>query len=174
MNYQKLEVGQLYKSGITNYAEGTKFDFQQSGAALELYFSKPTNDEIQDIKRGRFEIGFYECGNIIFLLFKFGGWQWMDAPYTVHLSMPFTFEDPEPGTGYSLNVSLIDAATGILRGIRYVGLSTDFSQKFKDAVNRQKLKTFNLSLYNSEIQQVYGNYSTQDLVKRADVFCRIK
>jgi hypothetical protein len=124
MEYQKFEVGQLFKPGVTNYGEGSKFDFQQSGAVLELCFNRPTGDEIQDVTRGRFEVGFHERGNVIFMLFRFGGWQWMDAPYTVHLSAPFTFEDPKPGTGYGMSIFLIDAASGILRGMRYAALST--------------------------------------------------
>ncbi|MFA5322147.1 MAG: hypothetical protein WC373_05680, partial [Smithella sp.] len=142
MKFQKFEVGQPYKPGTTHYSEDTRFDFQQSGAVLELYFNRPTGDEIQDVTRGRFEIGFYDRGSVIFMLFKFGGWRWMDAPYTVHLSAPFTFEDPTPGTGYGLSIFLIDAATGILRGMRYVSLSTEFSQKFKFSVERQKEKPF--------------------------------
>jgi hypothetical protein len=174
MQFEKFEVGQLYKPGTTKYGEGTKFDFTEAGAVLELYFNKPTGDEIQDVTRGRFEIGFYERENIVFMLFRFGGWQWMDAPYTVHLSQPFTFEEPKPGTGYGLSIFLIDAATGILKGMRYVGLSTDFSRMFKDAVERQKTMTFDKSLYEYEIKQTYDTFDTKNLVNRADVFCRIK
>jgi hypothetical protein len=174
MQFEKFEVGQPYKPGTTKYGEGTRFDFLQSGAILELYFSRPSIDEIEDIKAGRFEIGLCERGNIIFMLFRFGNWQWMDAPYTVHLPQPFTFEDPKPGTGYGLSIFLVDAATGILEGMRYVALSTDFSRKFRDAVERQKSKPFDHDAYNMELQQVYSNYSTEDLVKRADAFCRIK
>ena len=174
MQFQKFEVGQLYKPDVTKYSEGTKFNFQQGGAVLELYFNRPTGDEIQDVTRGSFEIGFYERGCIIFMLFKFGGWQWMDAPYTVHLSQPFTFEELQPGTGYGLSIFLVDAATGILRGMRYVGLSTDFSRKFKYVVERQKANPFDQAAYIAEIQQFFQNYTTEDLVKRADVLCQIK
>lgn len=171
---REFKVGELYKPGITQYMQGTRFDFLQSGAILELYFHRPTGDEIQDVTRGKFEIGFYERGSVIFVLFRFGGWQWMDAPYSVHLSQPFTFEELKEGTGYGLTVFLIDSATGILRGIRYVGLPTDFSRKFREAVERQKTKPFDKATYDAEIEQVYRSYSPADLAKYADAFCKIK
>ncbi len=52
----KYEVGKLYKDNVTRYAEGTKFDFTQSGAVLELYFERPSNKEIEDVKSGKFEL----------------------------------------------------------------------------------------------------------------------
>ena len=60
---REFKVGELYKPGITQYIQGTRFDLLESGAFFELYFQR------------------------------------------------------------------IDSATGILRGIRYVGLPTDFSRK---------------------------------------------
>ena len=172
--YQSCEVGKLYKEGVTCYQEGTKFDFIQSGALLELYFKRPTEKEIEDVREGKFELGFYEKDNIIFMLFKFGNGIYMDAPYSVHLSQPFEFMELEPGLGFGLTILLVDTTTGILKSIRYVGLSTDFSQRFKKSVERQKDCSFNKNEYSLRIQNVYQNYSTTDLVSRADAWCKIK
>lgn len=174
MQFEQFEVGKLYKTGITQYDEGPKFDFLQSGAVLNLYYIRPTAREIEDITAGRFELGFTEKDGIIFMLFRFGSGQHMDAPYSVHLSAPFTFETLQEGMGFGLSIFLVDASTGILRGMRYVGLSTDFSQRFKKSVERQKLLSFNKATHQKAIEQVYANYSTSDLVQRADSWCRIK
>lgn len=174
MEFEQFKVGQLYKHDVNKYDEGTKFDFMQSGAIFEIYFSRPTGDEIQDVTRGCFEIGFFEYNNIIFMLFRFGCLYWMDAPYTVHLSAPFTFYEPKPGTGYGLSVFLIDAATGIIKGMRYVGLSTEFSNKFRNAVELQRQLPFKSSDYFASINHINQNYSTRDLVKRASSWCKFK
>jgi len=58
LEFEQFKVGQLYKHDVNKYDEGTKFDFMQSGAIFEIYFSRPTGDEIQDVTRGHFEIGF--------------------------------------------------------------------------------------------------------------------
>jgi len=169
----KYEVGQLFRPGIIRYNEETHFDFLQNGAVLTLFFDRPTPQEIEDVRSGRFEIGFCEKSGIIFMLFRFGSGQYMDAPYNVHLSRPFTFEDPEPGMGYGLTVFLVDAATGILQAIRYVGLSRDFSNRFQKVVERQKEEPFNRAEYDAKLNYIYRNYSTRDLLKFADAWCKI-
>ena len=170
----KYEIGQLFQPGVTRYNEETRFDFLQDGAVLMLFFNHPTPQEIEDIRSGRFEIGFCEKSGIIFMLFRFGSGQYMDAPYSLHLSKPFTIEKPELGMGYGLTVFLVDAATGILKAIRYVGLSRDFSNRFRKAVERQKEESFNCAEYDAKLNYIYKNYTTKDLVKFADAWCRIK
>jgi len=165
----KYEIGQLFQPGVTRYNEETRFDFLQDGAVLMLFFNHPTPQEIEDIRSGRFEIGFCEKDSIIFMLFRFGSQPYIDAPYTVHLSHEFEFMDLQQDMGYGLNIFLVDAATGILKVIRYVGLSTDFSNRFRKAVERQKHAAFDKESYNAAISQIYRNYSTDDLVKQAVV-----
>jgi hypothetical protein len=171
---KKYEVGQLFQPNITRYKEETRFDFIQDGAVLMLFYNRPDPQEIEDVRSGRFEIGFCEKNGIMFMLFRFGSGPYMDAPYTAHLSKPFTFEDPEPGMGYGLTVYLVDATTGILYAIRYVGLSRDFSNRFRRAVERQKKTSFNRTEYDLKLSNIYRNYSTKDLLKYADAWCKIK
>lgn len=171
---RSFEVGKLLEEGITRYNEGVKFDFQQSGPVLLLFFNRPTEKEVESIKKGKLEIGFYVKDEVIFMLFKFQSLEWMDAPYSVHLSNPFTFDDIEPGQGFGLTIFLVDASTGILRALRYSGLSTDFSFKLQDAILNQKNLPFDAVVYNQKFMSIYNNYSTSDLVQRADVFCRIR
>lgn len=174
MKLQKFEVGKLYREGITKYQEGPRFDFTQSGAILEIYYNRPTEQEIQNIRCGKFELGFVEKDGIIFMIFKFGSGQYMDTPYTIYLSQPFEFMELESGLGFSLSIHLVDASTGILKVIRFVGLSTDFSKRFQKAVERQKSFKFNKEEYYKMIDKIYRNYSTNDLVIRADAWCKIK
>lgn len=171
---QKLEVGQLLQEGKTKYQEGVIFDFQQAGPLLYLFFNSPTETEIESIKKGEFEIGFYQKDEVIFIMAKFEGMPWMDAPYSVHLSTPFAFEDIQEGQGFGLTTLLVDASTGILKAIRYSGLSTRFSQKLRGAIEAQNTIPWNEIKYNQKINEVYGNYSTDDLVLRADAICKIK
>ncbi|HRC81221.1 MAG TPA: hypothetical protein PLF27_07530 [Sedimentibacter sp.] len=170
----KLEVGQLLQNGITSYQEGIRFDFHQSGPILYLYFSRPKEKEIESIKSGKFDFGFYFKDEIIFILAKFQGMPWMDAPYSVHQSQPFTFQDIQDGKGFGLTTLLTDADTGILKVIRYSGLSTIFSKRFKDAIDTQKNMPFDKEIYCKKINAIYGNYKTKDLVTRADAIDKIK
>lgn len=171
---QKLKVGQLLQEGKTKYQEGVIFDFQQAGTLLYLFFNSPTETEIESIKKGEFEIGFYQKDEVIFIMAKFQGMPWMDAPYSVHLSQPFEFQEITEGKGFGLTTLLVDANTGILKAIRYSGLSTEFSRKLRIAIENQKNISWDERSYNQKIDMIYDNYSTYDLVRRADAICKVK
>jgi hypothetical protein len=174
-----LEVGQLFEPGRTRYQETVKFEFTPGGPVLLIYFERPNQKEIAAIRSGKFKFGFYEhdIGSVIFTLSKFEGLKWMDAPYSIHLSPPFEFApelDTDQNLGFALQIFLIDAATGILHVIRYVGLGHDFSVKFKEALQRQKAVNFNQAAYNLKIDDAYKRYSTDDLVSYAKWFYTVK
>jgi hypothetical protein len=170
----KFEVGKLFEEGKTQYSEGTRFDFRQDGAVLILFFDRPTSQEIEQIKTGRFEIGFFEKDEIIFMLSRLGSMNYIDAPYSVHLSKPFSFDELREGMGFGLNIFLVDASNGILKALRYIGLSTDFSCRLQKAIVGQKTMKFDRRAYDMKLQHIYANYSTNDLVGRAEAWCRIK
>lgn len=174
MRMQKLEVGQLLQEGKTKYQEGVIFDFQQGGPILYLFFNRPTEKEIEAIQKGKFQVGIYCRDEVIFILTKFESMSWMDAPYSIHLSQPFEFENITEGKGFGLTTLLVDSSTGILKAIRYSGLSTEFSRKLRNAIENQKSIPWDEKAYNQKINMVYGNYRTDDLVHRADIIYKIK
>ena len=170
----KYEIGKHFIEGITRYPEGTKFDFTQAGPALILFFDSPTEQEISGVKSGRAEFGFYFRDNIIFFLCKFEGTPWMDAPYSIHLSKPFFFDQMTETQGFGLQIFLVDAGTGILKVMRLVGLSNDFSRGLREAVEKQRMQPFNRAEYDRTINTLYANYTTKDFVDRADARCKIR
>lgn len=165
-----FEVGKIFEEGRTGYQEGVKFDFDNSGAVLFLFFSNPTEAEINSVKKGRLQIGVYENSKILFMLFKFEGMEWMDAPYNVHLSQPYELQSVSDGIGYSMTIFLINANTGILEAGRFIGWRSDMSRKFKEAIECQRSYKYNMDTYNKIVNQVYGNYSTKDMVSRANIY----
>ena len=167
---QKYEAGKLFKPGKTHYQEGIKFDFNQSGGALYIMYDRPTPKEIEEIRRGKLQLGILEKSDIIFLLFKFGSLPWMDAPYSCHLSEPYVFDKVEEGTGYGMTVFLIDASTGILKVIRQIGWPSKMSRLFTDYVIEQQSKPFDNMMYFRTVDSVYNNYSTNDMVRMAETF----
>ena len=166
MNYQYLEVGKPYDPEKKNYREEVKFDFGQSGATLIIAFNSPSVKEIDHIKNSDIEVGVYPKDELLFMLFKFGTLNWIDAPYSVHLSEPFTLEEIPEEMGYSLFIVLIDAATGIVKALRTIGLSTKFSRQLQKLILNQKMLPFDKNEYLNKIALINNNYSTKDLTKR--------
>lgn len=160
----KIEVGQLFKKDVTKYPEGARFDITDGGCNLCIYFSNPSDSEIKNIKEDRFKAGYYAEENAIFMLFKFGNLPWIDAPYSVHLSKSLTgFQLFDGWEGLALNIYLVDAATGILKAMRLIGLKTRFSIHIIDAVEKQKKMSF--ENYDINVRSIMSKYSTKDLVK---------
>jgi hypothetical protein len=173
MQLRHLEVGQLFEPGRTHYDEGVKFEFTQSGPMLLMFFDRPTTKEIESIRVGKFKIGFYDIDNIIFILAKFEGMKWIDAPYSVHLSQPFEFAkelEEQESLGFGLQIFLIDAATGILEVMRYVGLGHEFSVKLLDTILKQKEAPFDTGVYSFKLNEIYKRYSTDQLADYARWF----
>ena len=176
-NFRALEVGKPFEPGKTNYPEGVKFDFTEGGLVLLLFFAGPTEEEVEAVRAGGFKIGFFDIaildndtfkGNIIFLVFKFGDLPWMDVPFTIHLAQCKAPAEIEEGLGYGLQVLLIDAATGVLKGIRLVGLGTEWSRNFRQAILEQEAAGFDRRAYDAEIQRTYKMYRTRELVKMVE------
>jgi hypothetical protein len=167
MQLRRLEVGQLFEPSRTHYEEGVKFEFTQGGPILLICFNRPTEKEVESICSGNFTMKFYDTDNIIFMLFKFGSLNWIDAPYNIHLSPPFIFESMGETQGFGLQIYLINAATGILKVVRYVGLGHEFSIRLRDVILDQKLKPFDNGIYNFKINDIYKRYRPEDLAEFA-------
>jgi len=169
---RKFEVGQPFVEGVTHYQQGIKFDFDDSGARLMYFFPNPTEEEISHIRKGEYNFKVCEFSDLMFFLSKFGILHWEDAPYSPHLSPSVTFQTVTEGMGYSLSVFLVDAATGILRGLRLIGLPTKFSRQLRASIERYRQQPFDEDSYQNKIDEAYAKYSADDLVRIADYYCK--
>lgn len=162
------EVGELFKEGITRYQEGCIFDVTDGGAVLNLFYSTPSELEIEAAKSGTVQTKILYKNDIIFMLFKFIGQEWIDCPYTVHLSKNLTqLQEIENNTGYALNINLIDANTGILKVMRLIAIDNRRSKLLKKYIEQQKT-TFNKIEYNKNINTIYNTYTSKQLVQFAE------
>lgn len=171
--YTKLDVGKLFKQDTFAYQEGIKFGFDASGGDLYIYFKSPTSKEVQAIKKGVFNLKLLEMNNILFLLFKFGLEQWIDVPFSPHLSRNKDFipHNIENGMGYPLRVYLIDANTGILKVLKLIGLSTEISNEFREIYLKLRGNDFNAKEYDQMLNKIYSTYSTNQLVQLTRYKC---
>lgn len=163
-----LIVGEPLEENKRKYAEGLIFDTGKSGAKLLIFFNSPTSKEIDSVKNADIELRLCVLNDIIFILSKVGTNPWMDSPYSVHLAK-YKLEDlPETeqlNSGYGLPIILIDANTGIVKVIRYIGLSTEFSQKLNQEINKQYSLPFSEGKYHMSLNRIFNNYNTKDLLK---------
>lgn len=170
----KYEIGQIIEK-FKYHDEGVSFDITDDGATMIVFFGSPTTGEIEQFKSGKnFEIRFIELYDVIMITVKIGNLNWMDAPYSPHLSKNLTkFQLPNEKQGLGLTLILIDAITGEIKNIRLLGLSERFTRRLFGTALEQKMKDFNQFDYSNSINKIFSRYSTDEIVKLSKDFCKM-
>lgn len=171
--YNIFRVGEAIEE-FRGRSEGTLLDISDDGAVMFVFFNSPTAQEIEQFQgQKRFEIRLARIKNIMMFLAKIGNLEWMDFPYSPHLSKNLTeLKQLEAGVGLALTVMLVDALTGEVKAIRLLGLSERFTKVVFRAINEEKMKAWNQMEYNMNISDVYRKYSTKTLVNFARDYCK--
>lgn len=172
MAFDKLyafEVGKIIPE-FKNHAEETVFDIDDSGGKLLVFFNNPTQNEIAQFQKNiNFEIRSVEIQDVIMMTVKFGSLNWMDAPYTPHLSLGLTKAiEPKAGEGLTLFIMLIDVSTGAIKSLRVIGLSNEFTRNLLQSMRRVKEKEFLPDIYNINRERIFKMYKTTQIVKMSD------
>ena len=164
--FKKYEVGEFYEEAI-GHPEGCYFDITDEGAEMIVYFNSPTPKEIENFKsQNRFEMRLIVLSWIMVFVVKFGSLNWMDSPYTPHLSKRLSGPIPEAhdGKGLSLTVMLFDSATGKLKSFRLISLSEKFTNTIKKESDKLLRGNFDKREYEQSIALLFAKYSTKALV----------
>lgn len=171
---EKLEVGTIVEQ-FAGHAEGVHFDLDDSGASLKVFFNRPTADEVQQFEQGnRFEMRLTTLRNIMVFTFKIGNLEWMDAPYHPCLSTNLTKLEAVPDeSGYGMTILLIDAATGEVKHLRYISLSTKMSRIIKKYVDYLVKEPFDKHKYFSDINNLFAAYSTKKIASMSEVYYKL-
>lgn len=170
----KYEVGQIIDN-FKYHQEGVQFDISDDGATMIVFFQNPTHEEIAQFKPGRsFEIRFTELYKAIILTVKIGNLNWMDMPYSPHLSKNLTkFQIPNKGEGLKLTLILVNTDKGKVESIRLLGLSEQFTKKLFGIIMEQKIDGFDITEYSKSLDKIYSTYLTNQIVKLSKEYCRI-
>lgn len=108
------------------------------------------------------------------VLLKIGNLNWMDAPYSPHISKrkyPDVFQaEISDGSGYSLMLILLDSNSGIIKTLRFLGLSTRFSRELRKTSLRELQLAYDEEIYSQKLSQIYSQYTTNQLVKLSNIY----
>ena len=168
-----FEVGKTIEEW-KGHSEGTLFEVDDSGATLIVFFDSPTENEVDQFHEGKnFELRYSVIYDITMMTFKIGNLNWMDVPYEAHLSKNLNkFPIVSANQGLALTLMLVDGKTGIVKSLRLIGLSTDFSRKFIGHLMEAKMKEFNENDYKQRLMRVF-NLSTKQIADRKEAYCKI-
>lgn len=172
-----IEVGKLYIPGKTSYREAGEYNYRAGTHQLVLFYRDPLDEEVRDIQNGEATFAFaYEQPDILVFLYKFAGMGWSDAPYSIHFVPEAERTLPPVLTGEQrvlLNIVLVDAATGIVRAIRMISLSTLMSRKLHEFIAQQAAAQFDVEAYDVALAKLQQRLTPADLAKRAMATSRV-
>lgn len=169
MDLTKIEVGKVLNTQLPD-KDQCVMNMDSSGLSLLINFDNPTTNEIEQMKAEQpFEIRFVALNDIIYFTIKFGTLQWIDAPYSPHLSnLGAAWEEiTDDRLGYSLTIILTDARTRIVKNIRFVGLGNTFSKKLYESVKFVSSQTFDIINYDKALRAITYKYTSAQLANMA-------
>lgn len=158
--FLKVEVGQKI---LPPGKDQIQFDLTDSGAILLAQMRKPTSAEVRGYKNGVPQFRYIVINGVIYFLSRFGTLNWTDAPFHRDMAVNATkLPNPQEGEGLAVHVMLVDAATGVLKTQRVIGLSTKFTRELVEDILKQPI--MRQSQYLASVNSTYARYSTADMV----------
>lgn len=153
----------------------TLFDVTDMGANLLVVCKEPSIGEaLQFWVDSPIEVRMTEFKDVVFFSIKIGAMDWMDAPYSIHLSKNLHCSPRELcGDALKFSFWFADSDTGAIIGSRKVIAPPRFSEKFFKVIDEQlKWKDFNREVYDEKITEVYMKYSIKQLKDLSSVYFR--
>lgn len=166
-------VGKPYSSR-TRWPELAQYNYRGGDHELVLFLNNSTPSEIRDVGKGEAQFALYVERSLIIMLYKFGkSIPWSDAPFSIHLVPADQRILPPPVTGdYDgalLHILLVDASNGILKAMRALSLSAEFTTALHHAITEQAKMPFSQAAYNKELNGLYAGYSSDELAQMAPI-----
>jgi hypothetical protein len=171
MGLHCYQVGKPLVEGITEFATGAMFVYDESGAKLVLFMEHPTQAEMDAMQEGKLEFGLYTCEDVIVFLCRMGELSWIDAPYSAHLVAGGFEMDTAPAEwqGYGLSMFVVDSSTGLIQSMRLVALPHDYSIALRDSILAQQAMAYDAVQYDAHVTELFGKYSSDELAAMAQV-----
>lgn len=168
---QLLSVGKPYIPSRTRWLEATDYNFRCGSHELRLFFESPSDTEVRAITNGRAEFALYVEGDVIVLCYRFEPMGWSDQSFTWHLVPEDQREEPPDAHGAeraTLAVILVDAISGLVRGLRIVTFSAEFTRDLHDAIRAQARRPWpGENEYGRQLSSIYARLRTSDEIAYA-------
>lgn len=177
-----LEVGKPYIPGRSRWPEGCEYNYRGGENELRLSYGDPSPREVAAVQKGRALFGLYHEGDQVILCYRFGDLAWSDAPF--HLArlaaagVPAEERTPPPDPATLspesraiLQVVLVDAGPGIVRVLRAVTLSPEFTSALFGAIRDQASRPYDRASYEAGLDRIYRRYGSDQLAAACRVRC---
>jgi hypothetical protein len=171
------KVGMPFVLGVTSLPIGITYEYTPGGHALIICVADPTAHEILAVQKHEAAFGLLLRQSNLFVLTKFGRLSWKPSYYNWWINAPVMRPDPYSDLqrlkidgGIAVNVCLVNAANGLLKALRTVKCSLEFSREFLRLVCAQTRSPFDPWSHAQIVETFFDDFASgADVMK--DVLC---
>lgn len=164
---QVFKIGHPFSPDRSRWPVGPHLWMDEDGIRLALFLPDPSPAEIHEVYHGKIRFAWVERQMSGFLVFKIGQMPWADAPFSPGLALRGrTLELMERGLHHPVHLFLVDADSGILRGMRFFTWPAYFVNTVVESVRRIAARPFNNVAALAEQDQLYAQYPNGPSIAR--------
>jgi hypothetical protein len=159
------QIGEVYSAGHTEYSEATQYCYYDGAHDLVLFWANPSAQEVRGFNGQPVEFALYVQQPVLFLLYRITDvCEWSDVAYNIHQLRAEEQEVPTetPGDYARVQMTLVDAGTGIIRAKRIVRMGREMTQAMRQTLQQQAQIPFSRFDYEALVQQTYARYPDSD------------
>jgi hypothetical protein len=173
----RYAVGELYHPDRTSWQECGVYQWRGGAHELILFLESPTPREVEQVRQGPSEFALFCSQPVLICCYRFGSMPWSDSPYTIHL-VPAAerlapSDLPTPLSRDLLHVILVAAETGIIRALRAVTFSPEFTAILRQQIRAQAAQPWGPARYDAGLADLYRRYPTTERFVAA-ALCRCR
>jgi hypothetical protein len=177
MTLHPLSAGKPFSASRRSWPEGADYNYRSGVHELRLFVANPTPEEVAAVESGPVEFGMFVEPEGLFLVTRFGRSLSFDTSYQWHRVepadrvLPPPTEETSPALRALLAIILVDAATGLVRVLRTVTYSPEFTWAIHRAIADQAAAPFDAGVHERWADGML-RYSTAQLWDRCTTRCR--
>lgn len=172
-------VGQPYIADKREWQEGIDYNFVGGTHDLRLFLRHPTDEEVEAVSAQPFRVGVLVDQPVIILTFSAGdlhgdgsyAWQRM-VRATGDETLPYL---PKLNERALLHVTLVDAATGIVKALRAGTFSPAVTSLLHKAIREQAQAAatgeWDEAAFDRKVKQIYAAHGDMPLIQSAKAVC---
>lgn len=160
----RIQVGQLYSEGVTEYPERAEYNHTVNGHELRLFWKDPSPREVDMVLHGNIYLSISIHGPLIMFCYKIGEAPWSDCSFSIHLvppeyrKLPDLPEKDAAADRHLLLIQLIDANSGIVKALRVMTMSPQHTATLSQEIRKQAQTPFDEADYKLAIARLYAQY----------------
>jgi hypothetical protein len=175
-----LEVGKPYDPRLRSWSEGADYNFRSGAHELRIFLARPTRSEVEAIRSGPVDFGFFTEPMGLFLITQFGSrlsfdcsyhWQRM-AEVTGDRMLPPPSEETSPALRALVAIILVEATSGVVLVLRAVTFSPEFTRAIHRAIADQVGAPYDRATHQKWADGMTARHSTDQLWERCTTRCQ--